>query len=69
LRATSLGVAMHPMSQSLQEYAEVASPYAGMHKILAVTGRQRVQMLARIGYADDVPPAPRWSMERHLIKD
>lgn len=62
LRAAQLGLAMHPMSQSLQEYREVSGPYRDVHRLLGATEKQRVQMLARIGIADPVGPSPRWPL-------
>jgi hypothetical protein len=67
LRATQLGVDMHPMSQSLQEYAEVSKSYAAIHQLLGASGDERIQMLARIGFGSPVSPAPRWPLETHLI--
>lgn len=59
LAATSLGLAMHPWSQGLQEYASQKPVYDALHKELAPDGG-RIQMLARIGYPKaEVPPAPR----------
>jgi hypothetical protein len=66
LRAAALGLAMHPMSQSLQEYAAVAGPFAEIHRLLGVQNGARVQMLARIGYGPAIGPAPRWPLERHI---
>ncbi len=66
LRATALGLGMHPMSQSLQEYAEVQPMYRRVHSLLGVSGKQRVQMLARVGYGPETGPAPRWPLETHL---
>jgi hypothetical protein len=60
LAATAHGLAMHPLSQALQEYAEQEVPYREIH---ALTGASRpgqtVQMWARVGYASPVEPAPR----------
>ncbi|MFM9852896.1 MAG: Acg family FMN-binding oxidoreductase [Sphingomonadaceae bacterium] len=67
LRATQLGVDMHPMSQSLQEYAEVSKSYTAVHELLGARGEERIQMLARIGFGTPVDPAPRWPLETHLI--
>jgi hypothetical protein len=67
LRATAMSVDMHPMSQSLQEYGEVAKANAAVHRLLGTTGSERIQMLARIGHAAPVDPAPRWPLETHLI--
>ena len=67
LRATALGIAMHPMSQSLQEFPEMAEPFKDMHRLLGASGGERVQMLARIGYGAKIGPAPRWPLAKHLI--
>lgn len=66
LRATQLGLAMNPMSQALQEYPEMAAPFAKVQALLGATGAKRVQMLARIGYGPAIGPSPRWPMETHL---
>jgi hypothetical protein len=66
LAATSLGLAMHPMSQALQEYAEVADAHARIHALLVPEGG-RVQMLARVGHGPDVPPSPRFPLEAKLV--
>ena len=66
LRATMLGVAMHPLSQSLQEYTEVAGLFKRVHETLGAKAGERVQMLVRIGYGPKVEPAPRWPLETHL---
>ena len=66
LQATILGMAMHPMSQSLQEYEEVAGPYRAVHRLLGATGEERVQMLARVGYGPTIGPSPRWPLDTHL---
>lgn len=56
--AAAEGLAMHPWSQSLQEYASMAPLFDRVHKMLA-PGGERLQMLVRIGYAKPVKPAPR----------
>lgn len=66
LRATSQGVAMHPLSQSLQEYPEMTAKFGEIHQILGVKQSERLQMLARMGYAPLVEPSPRWPLETHL---
>jgi hypothetical protein len=58
LTAQALGLAIHPWSQALQEYEEMADLYAEAKQILNA-GDQTVQMLVRIGYADPVAPAAR----------
>ena len=67
LRATALGLNAHPMSQSLQEYPEVAAAFVRIHQLLRVGGDERIQMLARIGYGSAGAAAPRWPMESHII--
>lgn len=66
LMATALGLKMHPASQSLQEFPEMAEQYQRIHSLLGATGDQRVQMLARIGYGPATAPAPRWPLESHF---
>lgn len=68
LAAASLGLAMHPWSQGLQEYASQKPVYDALHKELAPQGG-RIQMLARIGYPKaEVPPAPRRGLAAQLRK-
>lgn len=67
LRATSLGLAMHPMSQALQEYPEMASLFGAVRRLLRVGDGAVLQMLARLGHGPDVAPAPRWPVERHIV--
>lgn len=66
LRAAALGLALHPLSQSLQEYPEMAEHFAAIHTLLGANGPQRVQMMARMGKAPTVPPAARYPLEAHL---
>ena len=67
LQATALGIGMHPMSQSLQEYGAVQPMFARVHQLLDVGEGGRVQMLARIGYGPQIGPTPRWPLETHII--
>jgi hypothetical protein len=66
LAATGAGVAFQPLSQALQEYPEMAGPYAAIHEKLAPEGGT-VQMLARIGYGPVVDPSPRWPLEAKIV--
>ncbi len=60
LAATAQGLAMQPLSQALQEYAEQRQPYADIHALAGATAPgATVQMWARVGYAGAVEPAPR----------
>ncbi len=67
LAGTAAGLVMQPLSQALQEYAEVAGPYADIHRLLgAAPPRQTVQMWARVGHAASAGPAPRRGLQAHL---
>lgn len=66
LQATALGLGMHPMSQSLQEYRAVQPMFARVHELLGVGTGERVQMLARVGYGPETGPTPRWPLESHI---
>jgi hypothetical protein len=65
LAATALGLSMQPVSQSLQEYPEMAEHYAEIHNRLAKPG-EVLQMFGRLGYGPEQPPAPRWPLETRL---
>jgi nitroreductase len=67
LSAERAGLAVHPLSQALQEFPEMAGPYGRAHELLAPDGGGTIQMLARVGYAGDVPPAPREPLEAKLV--
>jgi len=67
LTAQALGLKMHPQSQALQEYPEMATHYAAIQALLGAGGAARVQMLARLGTGPVVGPAPRWPVEKHLL--
>jgi hypothetical protein len=65
LEAAAEGLAIHPWSQTLQEYPEMAALYREVHDLIGAGGR--VQMLARAGYAKPVVPAPRRGLDAHLM--
>ena len=58
LAASAAGLALHPWSQALQEYAEMADLHREMRAMLQ-NGEDFPQMLVRVGYADPVEPAAR----------
>lgn len=60
LEATARGVDMHPLSQALQEYEEIASLYSEAKVALGARPTQTVQMMARIGYGPAINASPRW---------
>jgi len=71
LRATDLGVGMHPMSQPLEEFAEMAPHHAAAHDLLLGTEPPRnarsptLQMMCRLGY----PISPVQAAPRRAIGD
>jgi len=65
LAATGQGLAMQPVSQSLQEYPEMAKQYAQVHELLAKPG-ETVQMLGRVGYGPAIDASPRWPLETRI---
>ena len=67
LMATELGLSMHPLSQSLQEYSEMEDQLANIHEILQIKTPNRIQMLARIGYGQAHTKSPKWPLETRLI--
>lgn len=67
LAATAQGISFHPLSQSLQEFAEMEPLYTEVHERLAPDGGT-VQMLARIGYGPAAGPTPRWPLESRLVE-
>ncbi len=67
LKTTAMGLALHPVSQCLQEYPEMAEHYATAHRLLAAPG-QTVQMLGRLGYGPMTPRTPRWPLEEKLVR-
>ena len=68
LVAASHGLAMHPWSQGLQEYATQKPVFDALHRELAPAGG-RIQMLCRIGYPKaKIPPAPRRGLDAQILK-
>ncbi len=65
LATTARGLALHPVSQCLQEYPEMAEAYGRAHTLLTTPGRT-VQMLGRLGYGPEVPRTPRWPLQSRL---
>lgn len=70
LQATALGVGVHPMSQALQEFAEMRTHYQRAHEL--VLGERAnlghiVQMLCRVGYpAKPAGATPRRDLARFI---
>lgn len=66
LKTTELGMALHPVSQALQEFPEMAEHYKRAHELMAGPG-ETVQMLGRLGYGPKTARTPRWSLETRLL--
>lgn len=75
LAASELGLGMHPMSQALQEFPEMAGPYAQAHRLTLgrdapkAAGDPVLQMLCRVGFPT-VPatPTPRRELGAFVMK-
>jgi hypothetical protein len=67
LAATGQGLAMQPLSQALQEYAEMAPLFARLRETVKAADSETVQMLVRVGYAGVVPPSPRRRLDDLLM--
>jgi hypothetical protein len=65
LETVAHGLVVHPWSQALQEYPEIADLYRDVHELIG--DGQRLQMLVRVGYAKPVVPAPRRGLEAHML--
>lgn len=60
LAATAQGLAMHPWSMTLQEFPEMAGPYAEVQALLGARPEAPVQMLVRLGAVKrPADPSPR----------
>jgi nitroreductase len=73
LKATELGLGVHPMSQALQEFAEMKPHYEKAHQLILEkngprnAGDTTVQMFCRLGYtASPAPATPRRPLERFM---
>lgn len=66
LAATALGLGMHPFSQALQEFPEMAPHFALMRETLGIAEGETLQMFARLGYGPQVQAGPRWPYETRI---
>ncbi|MES2975713.1 MAG: twin-arginine translocation pathway signal protein [Pseudomonadota bacterium] len=73
LAATQAGVGVHPMSQALQEFAEMRPHYEKAHRLTmdapapATAADATLQMFCRIGYTPgEVPATPRRPMAKFV---
>lgn len=66
LETTRLGLALHPVSQALQEFEEMAPHYQEAHQLLAKPG-ETVQMLGRLGFGPKPARTPRWPLQTRIV--
>lgn len=59
LKITAMGLAIHPMSQVLQEYADMLPLQAEFRQAFGISTQDTVQMLFRLGKADPTEHGPR----------
>jgi hypothetical protein len=61
LKATEIGLQVHPMSQALQEFAEMKPHYDELHRMLLnqPAGQETVQMFCRVGHSATTQHQPR----------
>jgi nitroreductase len=64
LAATRAGLSLHPVSQALQEFPEMAEARAAMHRTIGVA---RLHMLMRLGYGQPARETPRWPLATRLV--
>ena len=65
-KATEIGVALQPHSQTLQEYPEMAALRAAMYRETGTPDGATLQMFFRLGYAGDSGPSPRRALASFL---
>lgn len=66
LQAARAGLSMHPVSQALQEFPEMAKARDDVRGRLSVAAGDTLQMLARLGYAAPEMPSARWPVESRI---
>lgn len=67
LAAQKIGLCVHPLSQILQEFPEMADPYEAIRDELNVGPSGVAHMLGRVGYTTFPAASPRWPVESKLI--
>ena len=65
LKATELGLQVHPMSQAPEEFAEMQPHYEQLHALLVgmPAAQRTVQMFCRVGYCAETAHTPRRALE------
>jgi hypothetical protein len=66
LQAALAGLSVHPVSQALQEFQEMAKLRDEVRRRLSLAEGDTLQMLARLGYAAPAMPSARWPVESRI---
>ena len=74
LAATAIGLGVHPMSQALQEFAEMKPFYDKAHQLMLgklapqTPNDETLQMFCRLGYTPGaVPSTPRRQIDKFVL--
>jgi hypothetical protein len=67
LAATKLGLALHPLSQVLQEFPEMKATQAEFNALLGIKEPGKIQMMARLGRSPYQYYQPRRPVESMLM--
>jgi hypothetical protein len=68
LKATELGLSLEPQSSALNDYPEMHEIFGLLHDALGVHRGRPVQMLSRVGYAEQMWPSARWPVESKILR-
>ena len=68
LTAQSLGLAIHPLSQVAEEYADMTPIRSEFERAIALPAGHAVQMFFRLGHADPTPHTPRRELSTLIRK-
>lgn len=66
LKATSLGIALQPITQPLADYPDMRDLRSLLYEYLGIPDTHTIQMLFRLGFAPPVPSSPRRDMAAFL---
>jgi hypothetical protein len=67
LGTVALGFKMHPLSQVLQEYAEMETLRGDFEKKMGIMGKEKIQMIARLGRGDYFYLTPRRNLNDIIL--
>jgi hypothetical protein len=68
LKATELGLSLEPQSPALNDYPEMHDMFGLLHDTLGAHSGRRIQMLSRVGYAQQMAPTARWPVESRILR-